>query len=210
MKLRSASDQDATREGPLHSGVSTRTEGHAPYFHTDPGERFLLFTTALILPLESHIRQVPNFSIAFLIFAVLAGYVAINRLRCLDRVWMHPVFIAAYIFIGIIVAVEFSNPLSSTQEIGRFALMIGGAVLVASLCRDRTALKMLLYGYIGAALWLGALLFLTSYGTLSGTVATDYGEASLARNEAFRDSLIQGNLNHFRSEERRVGKECRL
>ena len=87
---------------------------------------------------------------------------------------MHPVFVAAYVFIGISVALEFASPLSSYEVIGRFALMIGGALLVASLCRDRAALKVLLYGYIGAALWLGAFLVLTSYGTLSGVVAMDF------------------------------------
>lgn len=195
MKLLFPSDQGAMREGPVHSAVFTQAE--APYFHTDPGERFLLFTTALILPLETHIRQVPNFSIMFLMFAVLAGYVAINRLWCLDRVWMHPVFVAAYVFIGISAAMELANPLSRFDAIGRFALMVGGALVVASLCRDRAALKMLLYGILSAGLWLAAVLFLTSYGTLSEVAATDYGEASQVRVEAFRDSPIQGNLNRF-------------
>jgi hypothetical protein len=177
--------------------LSTSDQSHALYSRTTAGERFLLFTTALIIPLESHIRQVPNFSIVFLMFTVLAGYVAINRLRCFDRIWMHPVFVAAYVFIGVSAAAEFANPLSSKEYIGRFALMIGGALLVASLCRDRAALKMFLYGHVGAALWLGALLFLTSYGTLSGVAATDFNEASVARVEAFRDSPLQGNLNRF-------------
>src|SRR5688500_17018611 len=121
MKLRSTSDQDFPPEVVLYSGLSTTAQSHAPYPPTTPGERFLLFTTAVIIPLEAHIRQVPNFSIVFLMFAVLAGYVALNRLRCLDRVWMHPVFIAAYVFIGISAAVEFVNPLSSKNYIGRFA-----------------------------------------------------------------------------------------
>lgn len=197
MKLRAASDQDFIRGRPLRTDESTRAEGRSPYLHTTPAERLLLFTTAVILPLESHIRQVPNFSIAFLMFAALAGYTAINRLRSLDRVWMHPVFVAAYVFIGISVAAEFSNPLSDFHAIGRFAQMIIGALLVASLCRDRLALKMLLYGYIGAALWLGALLFLASYGKLSGVVVLDAHDASLARAEAFRDSPIEGNLNQL-------------
>jgi hypothetical protein len=128
---------------------------------------------------------------------MLAAYVAVNRLSCLNRVWMHPVFVAAYVFIGISAALELANPLSSSYVLERFALMIAGALLVATLCRDRAALKMLLYGYIGAALWLGAFLFLTSYVTLSGVVATDFGEASSARAEAFRDSPIHGNLNTF-------------
>jgi hypothetical protein len=197
MKLRSAIAQDVTLEGPLDSGLSSSAQSGATYFPTTPAERFLLFTTALIFPLEAHMTQVPNFSILFLMFALFAGYVAINRLRCLDRVWMHPVFVAAYIFIGISAAMEFASPLSSRDKIARFALMIGGAVLVATLCRDRAALKVFLYGYITAALWLGAAVFLTSYATLSGAAATDFGEAEIARTEAFRDSPIQGNVNAF-------------
>src|SRR5262245_33218313 len=70
---------------------------------TSPGERFLLFVTVILYPLEAHIRVLPDVSSMFLIFAVLASYIAINRLRCLDRIWMHPVFVAAYLFIGIVV-----------------------------------------------------------------------------------------------------------
>jgi len=162
---------------------------------TTPGERFLLFVIILIYPLEAHVRIIPNVSTMFILFSVLAAYVAINRLHCLDMVWMHPVFVAAYLFIGISVALEFASPLSSYVHIMSFAFMIVGALLVASLCRDRAALKMLMYGYIGAALWLGVFIVLASYGTLSGIVATDYTEASLARAEAFKDASIKGDLN---------------
>jgi O-antigen ligase len=195
MNLLSASNRDVTPEGPLHSGLSTTAESHAPYFCTTAAEWLLLSITVLLLPLESHILIVPGVSSMFLIFVVLAAYVAINRLRCLDRVWMHPVFVAAYVFIGVSLAFEFASPLSSYTDIGRFTLMIAGATLVASLCRDRVALKLFLYGYIGAALWLGVFLILTSYGTLSGASAEDFHGASLARAKAFEGSTIKGNIN---------------
>jgi hypothetical protein len=108
---------------------------------------------------------------------------------------MHPVFVAAYVFTSISVALEFASPSSSYSDIGRFTLMIAGALVVASLCRDRAALQMLMYSYILAALWLGAVLMLTSYGTLNAVVATDYGDANEARETAFKDSPIIGNLN---------------
>jgi hypothetical protein len=162
---------------------------------TTPAERILLLTTVLILPLELHIPTVAGFSSQFLMFAVLAGYVAINRLRCLDGIWMHPVFVAAYVFIGVSVALEFASPFSSYEVIGRFALMIAGALVVASLCRDRSALKVLLYGYIAAALWLGALLIITTYGTLSGVVATNFEQASQVREQVFTDAPVKANLN---------------
>jgi hypothetical protein len=162
---------------------------------TLPGERFLLFVTAMVLPLENHIHVLPNVSIIFLLFSVLAGYVAINRLLCLDRVWMHPVFVASYLFTGVIVALEYASPFSSYKNILSFALMIAGAIIVASLCRDRAALKMLMYGFIGAGVWLSALLLLTMYGTLNEIVVKDYEGASQAREEAFRDAPITGNPN---------------
>jgi len=171
------------------------TTALTPDPRTTPAERALLFATVILLPLELQIPTVAGFSSLFLMFVVLAGYVAVNRLWCFNRIWMHPVFVAAYVFIGISAVVEFANPLSSYEAIGRFPLMISGALLVASLCRDRAALKVLLYGYIGAALWLGALLFMTSYGTLSGIRATDFGEASKARAEVFEEGPIRGNLN---------------
>ena len=110
---------------------------------------------------------------------------------------MHPVFVAAYVFIVFSAAMEFVNPFSSYEVIGSFAQIISGALLVASLCRDRDALKVLLYGYIGAALWLGAILFLTTYGGLSGAVATNFDEASTVRAEAFKDIPLQVGVNSF-------------
>jgi len=195
MKFRSATDRDLRWEEPIYSSMSTVAQGRPSTFPTTPGERFLLFATVLVFPLESHIPPIAGFSSLYLVFAVLAGYVAIHRLWCLDRIWMHPVFISAYVFIGMTVAIEFANPFSSYEVIGRFAMVIGGALVVASLCRDRLALKMLLYGYIGAALWLGAVLFLTSYGTLSAIKTTDFREASQARAEIFSDTPIKGNIN---------------
>jgi heme exporter protein D len=195
MNLLSTSKQEGRPEGLRHSELSTTAESHVPNFRTTPAERFLLFATVLILPLEEQIPSVAGFSSLFFMFAVLAAYVAINRLQCLDRVWMHPVFVAAYLFIGFSVVLEFASPSSSYGKIASFALMVVGALLVASLCRDRAALKVFLYGYIGAALWLGALLFLTSYGALSGASATGFHEASKVRNQAFSDNPIQANLN---------------
>jgi hypothetical protein len=151
----------------------------------------------MLLPFEFHFVIAPGISTPFVLFALLAAYVGLCRPRCFDRVWMHPVFVAAYLFIGISAALEFANPLSSSEAVMRFPLMISGALLVASMCRDRAALKTFLYGYIGAAMLMGTFLILTSYGTLSGVKATDFNEASRARLETFADSPIQGNIATF-------------
>ena len=197
MNLLFTSKQDGRPDGLRHSELSTTAESHVPYFRTTPAERFLLFATVIILPLEAHIPPVAGFSASFFMFTVLAAYVAINRLQCLDRVWMHPVFVAAYLFIGISVAMEFASPSSRYGDIATFALMVVGALLVASLCRDRAALKVFLYGYIGVSLWLGSLLFLTTYGALSAASATGFHEASKVRSQALSEMPIQANLNRM-------------
>lgn len=158
-------------------------------------ERLLILISIVLLPLQDHFPTVAGASVSFLIFVALGAYVFLNRLRALGRIWQHPVFIAAYVFIGVCALLEFSSPLSRYDQISRFALMIGGAICVAVLTRDRSALAAGLYGYMGAALWVGGVLYLTSYGTLHGASADDFGEASALREETIANSPIQANLN---------------
>nr|WP_281721794.1 O-antigen ligase family protein [Nitrosomonas nitrosa] len=156
-------------------------------------ERFLLMGAIIMLPLENELPTVAGMSASFLIFGALAIYVVLNRPRALGVIWYHPVFIAAYAFIGVSVLLEFSSPLSSYQQIIRFAQMIAGAVCVAVLCRDRSALAAGLYGYVAAALWVSFLLIMNSYGVLAGMgSASDFDEASQIRGSVdvgFRDNL---------------------
>ena len=166
-----------------------------PIPRTTPAERFLLFTTPILLPLQEHIPTLAGMSVMFLIFAVLGAYVILNRPRTLGRIWCHPVFIAAYAFIGVSVLLEFSSPQSRYVEIFRFGQMITGMVCVATLCRDRSALTAGLYGCIAAALWVSLVLYLTSYGTLQGIQADSFHEASKARAQVFQEKAIEGNVN---------------
>lgn len=143
-------------------------------------ERYLLMGAIIMLPLESELPSVAGMSAGFFIFGALALYVVLNRPRTLGVIWCHPIFIAAYAFIGVSVLLEFSSPLSSYREIIRFAQMIGGALCMAVLCRDRSALATSLYGYVAAALWVSFLLIMNSYGMLQGMgSASDFHEASV-------------------------------
>jgi hypothetical protein len=169
-----------------------------PQSCTTLAERFLLATAIIIEPLEKHIPTVAGMSVSFLIFAVLAAYVIVNRQRHLLEIWYHPVFIAAYAFVGVTILLEFSSPLSRYEMIIRFGQMIGGAVCVAVLCRDRSGLTAGLCGYIGAALWVSAFLYLTSYGTLQGMgEVSDFNEASKLRGEAFGNMDLRANINQL-------------
>jgi len=171
----------------------------APYVlsntRTTSFERFLLFLAPVLLPLQEQIPTVAGMSVMFLVFAVLAAYVILNRSRTLGKIWCHPIFFAAYAFIGVSVLLEFSSPQSRYGEIFRFGQMISGMVCVAVLCRDRSALTAGLYGCIAAALWVSLLLYLTSYGTLQGMNVDSFHEASKARAQVFQDKAIEGNIN---------------
>ncbi|MDF0666256.1 MAG: O-antigen ligase family protein [Nitrospira sp.] len=164
------------------------------YPSVTPVERCLLWTSMVALPLQNSFPTVAGVSSSFLLFAALFSYVIVNRPRILGEIWYHPVFIAAYAFIGVAILLEFSSPLSRYQEVIRFAQMIGGAVCVAVLCRDRSGLTTGLYGCIGTALWVSVVLYLTSYGMLQGMGPTsDFHEASNLRGGL--DTGIKANLN---------------
>jgi hypothetical protein len=134
----------------------------------------------------------------FLVYGLLAAYVLVNRQRSLGEVWCHPVFIAAYAFLGVIALLEFSSPLSYYEEIIRAAQMLGGAVCVAALCRDRSSLVACLYGYIATSLWVSVVLFSTGYDTLRGMQADDFSAATHVREQAFANRPIEGaNINQL-------------
>lgn len=177
------------------SGAPSAARYILPHCPTTRAEQYLLLTAIILMPLEYQIPTVAGMSIMFLVFGVFAAFVIVTRPHFLGKIWSHPVFIAAYAFIGLSALLEFSSPLSRYVDILRFGQMVGGAVCVAALCRDRSALTACLYGYIVAALWLSVVLYLTSYGTLSGAAATDFNEASRLRNQTFSDNPLEADLN---------------
>lgn len=167
-----------------------------PQNSTSRTERLLIFTAIVILPLQNHFPAVAGMSILFLVFGALAAYVILSRPRSLQKTWCHPVFIAAYAFIGVSTLLEYSSPLPRYDEIFRFGQMLVGMVCVATLCRDRSALEAGLYGYIVAALWLAVYLFMTSYGVIQGMgEASTFNQASKVRAAAFADQALQANIN---------------
>ncbi|MDR4464476.1 MAG: O-antigen ligase family protein [Nitrospira sp.] len=159
-------------------------------------EHCILFTAMVTLPLEKHIPTVAGMSLSFLIFGMIGAYTIVNRPRALSEVWYHPIFIAAYAFLSVSTLLEFSSPLSRYDEIIRFAQMIGGAVCVAALCRDRPGVAAGICGYIGAALLVSIILYLTSYGMLHEAGETgDFREASRLRGQM--DTGITANKNQL-------------
>jgi hypothetical protein len=164
-------------------------------YPTTTFERFLLIITYIILPLQDHLPAIAGYSIMYLWFGVLAVYVLLCRHRSLARAWMHPVFLAAYALLFLGVLIESFHPHSSYIILFRSVQMVIGAIVIASICRDRRALRASIYGYLIAAIWMSILLFLTSYSVIHRTKATDFNSASKIRAEAFRGAPLQANLN---------------
>lgn len=159
------------------------------------GGRVLIFTSIVLLPLQDYFPPVAGISFGFLLFAALAAYAIATCARTLGKIWYHPVFIAAYVFIGVSALLEFTSPLSMYSDIFRFGQMIVGAVCVAALCRDRSVLAAGLYGYIAVGLWVSVVLYSTGYGTLQGMQADDFNEASNLRAQTFREKPLGANIN---------------
>jgi len=177
------------------NGTPTAVRYAVPNCPTTWFERFLLLTVVVTLPLENYYPSVAGMSSSFLLFTLLGGYIILNRSRILSETLWQPVFLAAYAFIVIISLLEFSSPLSLYSDIVRFSQMIGGAVCVAVLCRDRLALATTMYAYIASAVWVSIVLFSTGYETIQGMQAEDFNQAERIRGQAFEEKPLGADLN---------------
>ena len=195
---------------PLASHPGSRSRGLTPaaappvvqsaplHYPTTATERLLLMAPIILLPLQHHIPDVAGISSLFIVFGLLVIYVFANRLRALARVWLHPVFLAAYVLLAVSSLMEIAHPLSDFSEIFRMGAMVAGAVCVASLCRDRQALRAGFYGYVIASLWLALFLFITTHGKFQefeDTEAGNFYEATKVRAEVYADKPLEDNLN---------------
>lgn len=150
-------------------------------------ERLLLMGTVLLIPFEPSLPVIAGATTPYIMFAILAGYILLKQPRALAGTWIHPVFLAAFTFLMMASLIESAHPLSEYGRIFSIGLMFGGAILVASLCRDRRALRAAIYGLLIAGVLVSILLFFTSYGILQGSTAADFEEASKIRGKVLAD-----------------------
>jgi hypothetical protein len=166
-----------------------------PQPRTSRLEQLLLMAAIILLPLQDHLPSVYGFSAMYIIFGVLAGYALLTKPIMLARMAVHPVVVTASILIILCSLIEFGHSDASYVELRTYALSIGGAVAVATLCRDRRALQASAYGYLIMSIWLSAFLMLTFYSTLHGAMGSDLREVSKIRDEVFEDNPLNANLN---------------
>lgn len=161
-------------------------------YHTTTIERLLLMATPVLIQLEPYLPVIGRFTTPFIMFAMLAGYVLLNRPRALARTWIHPVFLAAFFLLMTGALIESAHPLSRYTDIFGIGQTMVAAIFVASLCRDRRALRAAIYGILITGVLSSIILFLTSYGALQGATATDFREASKVRGQVLEE--LEGTL----------------
>lgn len=164
-------------------------------YATDRVEQILILATVALLPLQEYIPALGGFSIMYLLFAAQAGYVFSKRPECVRKTWLHPLFLAVYVFILIGVVMEFIRLNPYYDEVSRMLQTFAGGIFLASICRDRKAMRMAMYGYLASGMLFALNLLFNSYGTLSSAGAVDYGEADRVRAAVFEDNPLQYNLN---------------
>lgn len=179
------------------TGLDRPQTNVSPSIKTSLVERLLIVVAIVILPAENHFRFIPGFSLPFFIFGAMAIYLVINRPSELLRMFTHPVFSAAYLFVVVGTFLELTSPNADLSEIVRIIQMVVGAIVIASLCRDLPALRSACHGYLLAGVWLSILLIMSTFGVLTAATTSDFQEASKLRQEAFAESPLQANLNNM-------------
>jgi hypothetical protein len=174
--------------GLVHRGSLAVGQKSFPRPRTARIERFFLI--AIIVLVSQDRSLIAGFSLSSVVFFMCGVYVLLRRPRPLARVLSDRLFVTVYILLGLASLIEFFHPAASYSEIFRITQMFVGAIIIASLCRDRSALRAAMHGYLIAGVWLSAQLFLTSFGVLGGATATDFEEASRLRQEVFKDASV--------------------
>ena len=176
-----------------------------PQYPTTATDRFLLMMTIVLLPLHSNLPEVGGVSTLFIIFGVLGFFLVLCRPGVLERTLRHPVFLAGYALVGLGLLMEIIHGsvdgamITGFEQIRHYFLMFTGAAIIASLCRDRQALRSGVYGILLAGVWLSVFLILTLYTPLTGlssVIASGYSEAHGVRGKVLSSgSDLQNNWN---------------
>ena len=166
-----------------------------PQMTTNRLEQALIMAPIILLPVESALPHFAGFSLMYLMFVVQAGYVISKRPEYLSKIWNHPLLVTVYLFLGVSYLMESSHTNSDYYEIFRMLQNVFGSVFLACLCRDRSALRTVMYAYVIIGIYTSTVLFRTSYGALSTATAFDYGEADRLRAQVFEENPLEANLN---------------
>lgn len=178
---------------PSRAGIRPGS-GARSFPQTNSFERLLLLLTIAVTPILDTLPSLGEFSIAWIWFTAIGGYVLLERSRALQRAWQQRIFLVAYCFIAAGVVMEMLHPNPDFRDLIRFVQTIGGAVIISALCRDRRAMQAGLYGFLLLACLLTAVLLVTSYGDLRAADVEGFEEASQLRGSVYRREGVEDLL----------------
>ena len=160
-------------------------------------DRFLLMGTVAMLPMQANIPTFGGMGVLFFIFSGLLVYQLFVRPNALFRTAKHPVFLTGFSFVCVAILLETMHEDSAYSSIVRIGFMLVGGVILASLCRDRSALVSGMYGYILGGVVLSCLLVFTTHGRLNAMddATGDFYEASVQRGAVFSNNPLKDDLN---------------
>jgi len=144
-----------------------------------------------VTPLLDTLPSLGEFSVAWIWFTAIGGYIFLERGRAFGRAWQQTVFLLAYGFIAAGTVMELLHPSPDFRDLIRFVQTIGGAVLITSLCRDRRAMQAGLYGFLLLSCLLTVVLLVTSYGDLRAAEVEGFDEASQLRGSVYRREGVE-------------------
>jgi hypothetical protein len=165
------------------------------FFATTVFERWMLFLGIVLMPLQDHIPPVAGLSVMFIVFAIMALYVVFIRSKFLVRAIIHPVFQTLYLLLAIATLMEFVHVDSDLFEIRRMLLMVFGALVVATLCRDQKALRVGIYSYLVSGFLVALNMLFAGYEPLSLARMSTLAEAGAIQRMVAQEDLIRMNLN---------------
>jgi hypothetical protein len=176
-------------------GLASRSKAGVRSIHYI--ERVLLLLLVVLLPVEDVLPSIGSRSIPFILFVIAAGFTVIVFPQRLLRTALHPVFFAAAVFLGFTVLMELTHDVRDWMFTYRTAEMFLGALCIATLCRDRDAVRWALVGAIIAGIGLSMALISGTYGRLISAEVSDFHGAGRVRAEAFSESGLDVGLNRM-------------
>ena len=159
--------------------------------------RILVVTAVCLSPILDSLPGIGGFSFAWILYGCLSIWVIARSPHSLLRTIKEPLFVGATLFAVVGLASEVMHPKSAFVLIFRFVQTAGGAVLIASLCRNRETLSWALRSLAGFACCISLILIATSYGQLRAADVEEFAGASSLREQVFTNQNLFYDLNRW-------------
>jgi hypothetical protein len=159
-------------------------------------ERVLLFTTIVLLPFEEAIPTLGGLSAIWILFGLI-GIIALQQPRDLFAIAFLPTFLCFYLMVLVAGIIELSHSRFNLGDWTRLVQVIVGAILIATLIKDRSMLRWAILAYVGIGVILCVVFFRAGYHGLSEIDAEQLHNANGVRSNLYSGSLVAHGTNLY-------------